>query len=77
MRAHVLGLSETNVELSKNTWEQISLKQEEWTCVVVLGRVEWAKANKDLGVDSCLLPFNAPSPNVDIISTTPIPLSTV
>ncbi|CAE6443953.1 unnamed protein product [Rhizoctonia solani] len=77
MRAHVLGLSETNVELSKNIWEHITTKQEGRACVLVLGRVEWAKMNEDLGADSCLLPFHAPSPNMDIISTTPIPLSTV
>ncbi|KAJ1309501.1 hypothetical protein OPQ81_006276 [Rhizoctonia solani] len=77
MRAHVLGLSEVNVELSKNIWDQLSVKQEERVCIVVLGRVQWAKVNEDLGADSCLLPFNALSPNVDVALTTPIPLSTV
>ncbi|CAE6521117.1 unnamed protein product [Rhizoctonia solani] len=77
MRAHVLGLSENDVEVSQLIWERLTTEQEERLCVVVLGRVEWAKLNKDLGVDSCLLPFNAANPSLDIIPITPVPLSTV
>ncbi|CAE6380702.1 unnamed protein product [Rhizoctonia solani] len=77
MRAHVLGLSEVNVELSKDIWEHIFIEEKERASVVVLGRVEWAKLNEDLGAGSCLLPFSAPSSNVDITPTRPIPLSTV
>ncbi|KAF8758335.1 AAA protein [Rhizoctonia solani] len=77
MRAHVLGLSEVNVELSKDIWEQLFDGKKEQNSVVVLGRVEWAKMSEDLGTGSCLIPFNTPNPNVDIVSTTPVPLSTV
>ncbi|CAE6485565.1 unnamed protein product [Rhizoctonia solani] len=77
MRAHVLGLSEVNVELSKDIWEQLFDGKKEQNSVVVLGRVEWAKMSEDLGTGSCLIPFNTPNTNVDIVSTTPVPLSTV
>ncbi|CAE6428580.1 unnamed protein product [Rhizoctonia solani] len=77
MRAHVLGLSEVDVELSKDIWDKLFPESKRRASVVTLGRVEWARLNEDLGAGSCLLPFNTPSTNVDIVPTTPIPLSTV
>lgn len=53
MKAHILGLSENNVQLPKDMYEQL-----DHTAVVVFGRVEWAKMNEDLAV-SCIQLFNS------------------